>query len=73
MDVYDFSTRASARYMGTVCDGDGKFLRSMRPSARKLGLLWEIFAFLFSDGGHDSVVHFVVKTSHLPLIWPKPD
>ena len=64
VDVYDFSPRASARYMGTVCDGDGKFLRSMRSSVRKQVLPWELL--YFSDGGHDSVAYFVVKASLAP-------
>ena len=64
MDVHDFSPRASARYMEIVCDGNGKFLRNMRPSVRKHVLPWVFFH--FSGGGHDSITHLVVKASLPP-------
>ena len=72
LTVCDFSPRASARYMETVCDGDRKFLRSMRSSVRKQVLPWELLH--FSDSGHDSVGYFVVKASlppDLAKVWLK--
>ena len=67
MNVYDFSPRALARYKGAVCDGyENLVLRSVRPSVRGHHLPWDFFTIHFSDGGHDTVAHFVVKTSRSP-------
>lgn len=59
--VYDFSPRASARYMETVADDYGGFVRRMRPSVEERPLPWDAFEVQFSTGGHDNIAHFTVS------------
>ena len=61
LDVYDFSPRASAQYTETTTDNDGKFVRRMRLSVEGRRLPWDALEVHFSNGGHDSIAHFMVK------------
>ena len=57
MDVYDFSVRASAPYMGTDRRG-----WTMRPCIEGRHLPRDAYMTHFSDAGHDSIVHLMVRT-----------
>ena len=57
MDVYDFSARASAPHLGTNRSG-----RTIRPSIEGYHLPWDAYMTHFSDGGHDSIAHLMVRT-----------
>ena len=57
MDVFDFSARASTRQLGT--NGSGW---TMRPSIEARCLPWDAYMTHFSDGGHDSIAHLMVRT-----------
>lgn len=57
MDVYDFNARASTLYMGTNRSG-----RTARPRIEGRGLPWDAYMTHFSDSGHDSIAHLMVRT-----------
>ena len=57
MDMYDFSARASAPYTGT--DGSG---RTMRPCIEGPYLPQDAYTTHFSDAGHDTIAHLMVRT-----------
>ena len=60
VDVYNFSPRASARYVETATEDDGKAVRRMRPSVEGRRLPWDALEVHFSTGGHDSIAYFTV-------------
>ena len=57
MDVFDFSSRASAPHLGTNRSG-----RTMQPRIEARRLPWDAYMTHFTDGGHDSTAHLMVST-----------
>ena len=71
VSVYDFSPRASARYVEIATEDDGKAVRRMRPSVEGRRLPWHPVEVYFSGGGHDSIALFTPVRSPLPKYGQK--
>ena len=61
VNVYDFSPRASARYVETATEDDGKVVWRMRPSVEGRRPPWGALKVHFSGVGHDSVACFTAR------------
>lgn len=61
MDVYDFSPQVSAKHLETTTDGGGRVQRYMWSSIRKYRPPWKKPVVHFANGGHDSIILFMVS------------
>ena len=61
VDVYDFSPRASARYIQEVAYIDGGIMRKMEPNSELPKLPWYLDEIHYANGGHDGIVFLEVS------------